>query len=141
MSVESGLGWIPFLLDFCEYQMDENAVTGLALRPKEYFARQIYASYWFEPDAQQSIERLPEDNVMFETDFPHPTCLYPGVQEQVQRTLGPFAEKLRTERGAWIFVELKARDRRCTLVQQGFATQRSAKRRAHRDGRGSSAAC
>jgi len=24
---------------------------------------------------------------MFETDFPHPTCLYPSVQEKVQQTL------------------------------------------------------
>lgn len=94
VSVESGVGWIPFLLDFCEYQMDENAVTGLALRPKEYFARQIFASYWFEPDAQHAIENLPEDNVMFETDFPHPTCLYPNVQEQISATLGPLPERI-----------------------------------------------
>ncbi len=25
---------------------------------------------------------------MFETDFPHPTCLYPSIQEHVQETLG-----------------------------------------------------
>jgi predicted TIM-barrel fold metal-dependent hydrolase len=90
VSVESGLGWIPFILDFCEYQMTQNQVTGLELRPREYFARQIYASYWFETDAADSIRKLPVDNVMFETDFPHPTCLYPGVQEQVQSSLGGF---------------------------------------------------
>ncbi len=93
VSVESGVGWIPFLLDFCEYQMDENAVTGLALRPKEYFARQIFASYWFEPDAASAIAKLPADSVMFETDFPHPTCLYPGIREQVERTLAGFPEE------------------------------------------------
>jgi len=31
---------------------------------------------------------LGENNVMFETDFPHPTCLYPNVQEQIQTCLG-----------------------------------------------------
>ena len=25
---------------------------------------------------------------MFETDFPHPTCLYPSIQDHVQATLG-----------------------------------------------------
>ena len=25
---------------------------------------------------------------MFETDFPHPTCLYPGIHEQIERSLG-----------------------------------------------------
>jgi len=88
VSVESGVGWLPFLLELAEYQMDENGVTGLALRPREYFRRQIYASYWFETDVKTVIDKLGEDNIMFETDFPHPTCLYPSIREQVQKTLG-----------------------------------------------------
>ena len=40
VSVESGVSWIPFLLELCEYQFDENRVTGLELRPSEYFRRQ-----------------------------------------------------------------------------------------------------
>jgi uncharacterized protein len=32
-----------------------------------------------------------EDNVLFETDFPHPTCLYPGPLETM-------AEKMSTLR-------------------------------------------
>jgi predicted TIM-barrel fold metal-dependent hydrolase len=87
VSVESGVGWIPFLLEACEYQMDENAVP-LALRPREYFRRQIYASFWFEREGvARDIEALGEDNVMFETDFPHPTCLYPGVEAQLEAAL------------------------------------------------------
>lgn len=91
VSVESGIGWLPFLLEACEYQMSENTISGdgLKLRPKEYFARQIYASFWFEnEDVPGVIERLGADNIMFETDYPHPTCLYPGVKEQVQTCLG-----------------------------------------------------
>jgi predicted TIM-barrel fold metal-dependent hydrolase len=94
VSVESGVGWLPFHLELCEYQFDESGVKGLKLRPMEYFRRQIYASYWFESDARYAIERLGEDNIMFETDFPHPTCLYPGVQEQVRRTLGALDERV-----------------------------------------------
>jgi predicted TIM-barrel fold metal-dependent hydrolase len=88
VSVESGMGWLPFLLELCEYQVDENGVTDLALRPREYFRRQIYASYWFEKDARGAVEKLGEDNLMFETDFPHPTCLYPDIRAQVEETLG-----------------------------------------------------
>jgi predicted TIM-barrel fold metal-dependent hydrolase len=88
VSVESGMGWLPFLLELCEYQVDENGVTDLALRPREYFRRQIYASYWFEKDAATAVAKLGEDNLMFETDFPHPTCLYPDIQAQVEQTLG-----------------------------------------------------
>ena len=88
VSVESGIGWLPFLIEALEYQFDENAVTGLELRPREYFQRQIFASFWFETDARGPIEKLGEDNIMFETDFPHPTCLYPSIQDHVKATLG-----------------------------------------------------
>ncbi len=91
VSVESGIGWIPFLLEACEYQMDENLVErgGLELRPREYFRRQIYASFWFEhQNVERTLELLGPDHVMFETDFPHPTCLYPSVREQIERSLG-----------------------------------------------------
>jgi predicted TIM-barrel fold metal-dependent hydrolase len=90
VEVESGIGWIPFMLEACEYQMDQNMVDrgGLKLRPREYFKRQLYASYWFENEnTARSVELLGADNVMFETDFPHPTCLYPNVREQVQTSL------------------------------------------------------
>ena len=52
VSVESGTGWIPFILEALDYEMDENAPqakAALALLPSEYFRRQIYATTWFEP--------------------------------------------------------------------------------------------
>lgn len=92
VSVESGMGWIPFLLELGEYQIGQNGVTSLSLTPLEYFQRQIYASYWFESDVAYAVQRLGPDNLMFETDFPHPACLYPSVQDQVQRSLGDLPE-------------------------------------------------
>jgi len=86
VSVESGVGWLPFLLESLDYQFAENGVSDLKLLPSEYFQRQIYGSYWFETDLDDTIRRLGEDNIMFETDFPHATCLYPGVREHVQNT-------------------------------------------------------
>ncbi len=48
------------------------------LLPSEYFRRQIYGCFWFEEEAARfAIERFP-DSVLFETDFPHPTCQHPG---------------------------------------------------------------
>jgi predicted TIM-barrel fold metal-dependent hydrolase len=94
VSVESGVGWLPFHIDLCEYQFDESGVKGLELRPREYFHRQIYASYWFEHDPRYAIEQLGPDNIMFETDFPHPTCLYPGIQDHVKNTLGALGESV-----------------------------------------------
>ena len=92
VSVESGLGWLPFVLESAEYQVAENGIE-LALRPSEYFRRQIYASFWFEHrNVVDAIAQLGADNVMIETDFPHPTCLYPGARKKIEETLAPLPE-------------------------------------------------
>jgi predicted TIM-barrel fold metal-dependent hydrolase len=81
VSVESGCGWIPFILETLDYEMEENAprqLAELSLRPSEYFKRQLYATTWFErKHLAHTVEAVGEDNIMFETDFPHPTCLFP----------------------------------------------------------------
>jgi uncharacterized protein len=81
VSVESGAGWIPFVLEALTYEMAENAPSDYArmsLTPLEYFQRQVYATTWFErADVASLVRRLGEDRILFETDFPHPTCLYP----------------------------------------------------------------
>ncbi|MET1002074.1 MAG: amidohydrolase family protein [Acidimicrobiia bacterium] len=83
VSVESGIGWIPFALDSLDWQWKNCGVhlehPEYDLLPSEYFARQIYGCFWFERDtALFAIERLGADNVLFETDFPHPTSMSPG---------------------------------------------------------------
>ncbi len=91
VSVESGCGWIPFVLEAAEYQWDELApdeARGLQKRPKEYFKEHIYATFWFEDfGVKHFIEMLGADNLLFETDFPHPTCLYPESQEHLAQVL------------------------------------------------------
>ena len=92
VSVESGLGWIPFLLEACEYQWDQMVPTEVKhheSRPTEKFRRNISACFWFEREGPaRLIERIGAGNVLFETDFPHPTCLYPHAREHLRAVLG-----------------------------------------------------
>jgi predicted TIM-barrel fold metal-dependent hydrolase len=87
VSVESGVGWLPFMLEALDHQADENAVKGLQLKPSEYFKRQMYACFWFESKSSLmgDIDRIGVDNCMFETDFPHPTCLYPQPLNEISK--------------------------------------------------------
>jgi predicted TIM-barrel fold metal-dependent hydrolase len=91
--IESGSGWVPFVLEAMEHQLDEFRTRenrGLQRRPKEYF-RQFWVSYWFEDYApKHMLEAIGVDRIMFETDFPHPTSLYPGVQDKLVETLGGY---------------------------------------------------
>jgi uncharacterized protein len=95
VSVESGVGWVPFILETLDYEMAENAPRELAQLkkpPSEYFRSNLYATFWFEKNRNKLpdlIEAVGEDNILFETDFPHPTCMYPSPLESV-------AEKMTT---------------------------------------------
>ena len=90
--IESGSGWVPFWLEGMEHQLSEFRTTenrSLKRRPKEYFAKHFWVTYWFETFApMHMLEEIGVDRVMFETDFPHPTSLYPGVQEKLVETMG-----------------------------------------------------
>jgi predicted TIM-barrel fold metal-dependent hydrolase len=80
VSAESGFGYLPYLAEILDWQWLNNGGTSRhpdRLLPSEYVRRQIYATFWFERDSL-SLLHLFEDNVMFETDFPHPTSLTPG---------------------------------------------------------------
>jgi predicted TIM-barrel fold metal-dependent hydrolase len=90
ISVESGIGWIPFILERLEYQIRDFELEGRTnqTRPHDLFRRQMYACFWFEeagPSLQ--LDYIGFDNVMFESDFPHPTCLYPSPVEHGLKVL------------------------------------------------------
>jgi predicted TIM-barrel fold metal-dependent hydrolase len=77
VSVESGVGWIPFMLEALEYFIAEEGVK-IDTPIREIFQRQIYGCSWFERrNLVHTARDLGVDNVMFQTDFPHPVCLYP----------------------------------------------------------------
>ncbi len=86
--IESGMGWVPFAVEALEHQFNEmlpRFSKQLTRRPWQYFHDHFMCSFWFEKiGPKQLLETIGVDNVMFETDFPHPTSLYPGVQEHLR---------------------------------------------------------
>lgn len=83
VSVESGAGWIPYLLEGLEYMSNEAGVE-YETSPTEVFRRQIYACTFFERNNfLDTMKQVGVDNIMFETDFPHPACLYPQAMEHM----------------------------------------------------------
>lgn len=104
VSVESGFGWLPFWLEVLDWQwlnsgaVKENPEMEM---PSFYFRRQVYGSFWFEREAMRRLLDMLPDNVMFETDFPHPTSLSPGPasyaknpRDLVDENLGDLPEDL-----------------------------------------------
>ena len=93
LSVESGIGFIPFVLEACDYTFEYGDVRAsnpeFELKPSEYFARQVYGCYIFEEFAPRELmDVIGVDNILFETDYPHPVCLYDNVREKIDAALG-----------------------------------------------------
>jgi predicted TIM-barrel fold metal-dependent hydrolase len=101
VSVESGVGWLPFLLESADYQFEAMAVSkardDYKMLPSEYFKRQVHACCWFETITSDAIvDRVGADNILFETDFPHPTSIYgQDVHDTIESGLGSLTEETR----------------------------------------------
>jgi predicted TIM-barrel fold metal-dependent hydrolase len=93
VSVESGIGWIPFLFETLEYLIDELVTdpgeqTLQKRRPTEYFHDHIYGTFWYETlGPSRMLDAIGVNNVLVETDIPHGGCLYPGAREHFDAVL------------------------------------------------------
>jgi predicted TIM-barrel fold metal-dependent hydrolase len=100
VSVESGIGFLPFILEACDYTFEYSDVRRqrpeFTLKPSEYFRRQVYGCYFFEEFAPRHLlDAIGVDNVLFETDYPHPVCLYGNVREKIDAGLRGQPEAVR----------------------------------------------
>jgi predicted TIM-barrel fold metal-dependent hydrolase len=101
VSAESGIGWIPFMLEALEFQFDEmvteeEELSAAKRRPSEYFRDHIYVMFWFEESGPRKlIEEIGANNVLVETDIPHPTCLYPNPREHFVRVLSDLPDDIK----------------------------------------------
>jgi predicted TIM-barrel fold metal-dependent hydrolase len=97
--IESGMGWVPFAIEALEHQFDEMLASKrneLTRRPWEYFRDHFWVTFWFESVGPKLLlETIGVDKVMFETDFPHPTSLYPGVQAHLVDVMGGYSHEVR----------------------------------------------
>jgi predicted TIM-barrel fold metal-dependent hydrolase len=92
VSVESGVGFLPFVLDAADYAWADGQMWRerpyFDMRPSEYFTRQVYGCWFFEDRTIPTvIDAIGVDRLLFETDYPHPICLYGNVHERIDTAL------------------------------------------------------
>jgi predicted TIM-barrel fold metal-dependent hydrolase len=97
VSVESGVGWVPFMLENLDYQVKEN-LPGTTESVVDTFRKHFFICYWAERDGLiETVRRVGAGNVLFETDYPHPTCLYPGPLEYHRSTMTQLTDAERAQ--------------------------------------------
>jgi len=101
VSVESGMGWVPFVLEALDKRFLKNGVFKSHpefgdLLPSDLFKRQVSVNFWFEELKPFHIETIGIDSLLFETDFPHPTGFHrPTVAESIEMVFAGLDDDVR----------------------------------------------
>jgi predicted TIM-barrel fold metal-dependent hydrolase len=97
---ESGIGWLPYILERLDDTYEERLADDLALPlpPSAYFKRQIYATFQKDFHGVRAMAEIAPDNVMWGSDYPHRDGTWPfskkaiegqfrGTDETIQRKI------------------------------------------------------
>ena len=101
VSVESGIGWLPFVKEALDHGFEYANVSTekpeFTKRPSEYLREQVWGCTFFEEfPAKNFLEEIGSDRVLFETDYPHPICLYGSeVRTKIDAAFGDLSKEVR----------------------------------------------
>jgi uncharacterized protein len=109
--VESGAGIVPFVLESADWQFLRYRLSSqrpyFTEKPSHYFHEQVAVTFWFERIEPDVLDRIGAGNVLFETDFPHPSALNSDeVAQAVSRvttTHGDVASRLLHDNAAGFY--------------------------------------
>jgi len=83
VGAESGIGWVPYVLEACDYEWERNELYkyGLKRKPSDVFRQQCYVDFWYEQAGIKLRDYIGIDRILWETDFPHPTSIWPAADK------------------------------------------------------------
>jgi uncharacterized protein len=83
---ESGIGWLPYLLERMDLEWDEQFHDlDLTMPPSGYWHRQMAATFQIDPAGLAAVDRIGAGNVMWGNDFPHGDGVWPDSHEVIER--------------------------------------------------------
>ncbi|ETX00623.1 MAG: hypothetical protein ETSY1_10520 [Candidatus Entotheonella factor] len=87
---ESGIGWIPYVLDRMDYEWEDQFKSDLDLtmKPSEYWYRQCKATFQYDEIGVLLLDKLGAECIMWGNDFPHPDGVWPDSLEYIERQFG-----------------------------------------------------
>jgi predicted TIM-barrel fold metal-dependent hydrolase len=90
---EGQIGWIPYILERCDDVWHQHGGwTGakelIPELPSTYYYRQIYGCFFRDKHGIDSLDVVGEDNVTFETDYPHTDTTWPHTKKVALELMG-----------------------------------------------------
>jgi predicted TIM-barrel fold metal-dependent hydrolase len=102
---ESGLGWLPWLVQEMDYRYERlvemrahwepRGGIGLASPPSETFRRQVWVTFQDDQVGLDLLDHFGEDKVMWACDYPHPDSTFPESRAVIQRLTADLPDTVR----------------------------------------------
>ena len=94
---EGGIGWIPYLTERADYtHFRHSAWTNTSFggrQPSEIFREHFYTCFVDDKFGIANLDRIGEDIVFYECDYPHSDSLWPESPEFLIKSLGVLTDK------------------------------------------------
>ena len=83
---ESGIGWLPYMLERLDDTYDERLADdlNLPLPPSAYFKRQIWATFQKDFHGLRAMSAIAPDKIMWGSDYPHRDGTWPFSQKAIE---------------------------------------------------------
>lgn len=95
---ESGIGWIPYMLERMDYLWEEQfRDLPIVMKPSEYWRRQCKATFQYDELGVRLLDMLGAETLMWSSDFPHADGVWPESQDFIRRQFGHLPEAVRKQ--------------------------------------------
>jgi predicted TIM-barrel fold metal-dependent hydrolase len=107
MMAESGLGWLPWVvqeLDYRHWRLWEakeywqpRGGIDLMMKPSELFKRQVWVSFQEDYVAMSLLKFYGEGHVLWASDYPHPDSTWPNSRTVIERQMADLSPDVRRQ--------------------------------------------
>lgn len=95
---EGGAGWAPYLLEQAEHIFEEFPTKLAATRsPTELFAEHVYVCMIQDKLALRSLDAIPVDHLLWESDYPHESGSFPNSRALLEEAMRDVPDDLATK--------------------------------------------
>src|SRR6476661_1881018 len=90
---EGQIGWIPYILERVDDVWREHRAWGgvkdlIPEPPSTYYYKNMYGCFFRDQHGLVAIDEVGEDNITFETDYPHTDSTWPNTLQVAQEMMG-----------------------------------------------------
>ncbi len=96
---EGQIGWIPYVLERADTVWEhhdswQHSKERIPEPPSSYYYGRVFGCFTADYHGLHSLAEVGEDNICFETDYPHTDTTWPTSKEYAEKMLADFDEKI-----------------------------------------------